>query len=108
MGYAWNGTCYQSGQAALDAFAVTMVGGGDGAITTFTDAPTINGSGLITWSISHRPLTDTTATTRTGTTQLLSCSTESMQQWPVQSILVFVALFFAAFSGLKTGLGFRR
>lgn len=103
MGRVWNGRCYQDEASALSAFVRDLTTGDAVGITTFTAAPTISGSGLVTWSISHRPLTGTAATTRTGTTQLLSCSEGTMDQWPVQSFLVVVALFFAAFLGFRTG-----
>lgn len=103
MGYAWNGVCYQDINSARDAFAEQVPRVDGTAITAFTAAPTISGTGLITWSISHRPLNGTTATTRTGTTQLQTCTTESLGQFPVQTLLVVASLFFAAFLGFRTG-----
>lgn len=102
MGYAWGGVCHQDTASALGAFTVSMANGDAAGITSFTAAPTISGSGLVTWSISHRPLTGTTATTRTGTTQLLTC-TDGVSQWGVQSIMFVAALFFAAMFGFRTG-----
>lgn len=103
MGYAWNGVCYQDAPAALAAFTEQVPRNDGTAITTFTANPTASGTGLITWSISHRPLTGTAATTRTGTTQLPTCTTEALDQWPVQTLLVVAAVFFAAFIGFRTG-----
>lgn len=100
MGYAWNGTCYPDAASAHSAFMRDVPNANAAGILAFTAPPSYNSSGLITWSISHRPLTGTTATTRTGTTQLMTC-TESLAQWPVQSIL-FPALLFICFA-----LGFR-
>lgn len=102
MGYAWGGKCHQDTTAALNAFKVVMTNGDAAGINTFTAQPTISATGLITWSISNRPLNGTTATTRTGTTQLQTC-TEDISQWDVSSILWIVALFFAAMVGFKTG-----
>lgn len=102
MGYAWNGGCYADTTSALAKFANDVPSADAVGIISFTAAPTINGSGLITWSISHRPLTGTTATTRTGTTQLQAC-TEGVDQWSVQSLLVPALLFFAAFLGFRSG-----
>lgn len=102
MGYAWNGICYPDANTAKDAFALDVPASNPSGINAFTAAPTVSGSGLITWSISNRPLTGTAATVRTGTTQLQTC-TESVEQWPIQSIILPVALFFAAFMGFKTG-----
>ncbi len=104
MPYAWRGVCYQDTASALEAFAVEIPSADAAGIISFTAAPTISASGLVSWSISHRPLTGTTATTRTGTTQLLSCSTPTMEQWPIQSLLLPVAIFFAAALGIRSGL----
>lgn len=103
MGRVWNGKCYQDEASALAAFVRDLTTGDAVGITTFTAAPTISGTGRVTWSISHRPLTGTAATTRTGTTQLLSCSEPTMNQWPVEVLLVIVAIFFAGFLGFRTG-----
>jgi len=103
MGYAWNGACFPDTATALSEFIKDVPAVDSSGINTFTAAPTISGTGLITWSISNRPLNTTAATTWTGTTQLLTCSSESMEQWPVQSLLLPIALFFAAFMGFKTG-----
>lgn len=103
MGYAWNGICYQDTAAALSAFAEQIPASVGGSINSFTANPTISGTGLITWSISNRPLTTTDATTRTGTTQLQACTSEGLDQWPIQSILFYLALAFAVFAGFRTG-----
>lgn len=102
MGYAWDGVCYQDTASALAAFAKQVPTSDAAGINSFTAAPTIDGTGLITWSISNRPLNNTTATTRTGTTQLQTC-VEGVDQWPIQSIAFIVALFLCAFIGFKTG-----
>jgi hypothetical protein len=103
MGYAWGGTCHQTTTAALARFTADMTDGNSSGINTFTAAPTISAGGVITWSISNRPLSTTTATTRTGTTALPTCTSDSVDQWATQSILLIVALFFAAIAGFRTG-----
>lgn len=102
MGYAWNGTCHPDTATALDHFAKSIPSADAAGVISFTAQPTIDGNGLISWSIAHRPLTDTVSTTRTGTTQLQTCA-EGIDQWPVQSLLFIAALFFAAFIGFKSG-----
>lgn len=102
MGYAWNGVCYPDTVTALAAFAKQVPTSDAAGINSFTAAPTINASGLISWSISNRPLSGTTATTRTGTTQLLTC-TEGLDQWPMQSLIFPALLVFAFFLGFKAG-----
>jgi len=103
MGYSWNGVCFPTAADALAAFQDDIPSSSGNAINSFTAQPTISGSGLVTWSISSRPFIAADPITTAGTTQLLTCSTESMEQWPVQSILMVVALFFAAFAGFKAG-----
>lgn len=103
MGYAWSGVCYATTTAALEAFKLDVPQVDPVGITAFTAAPTISGTGLITWSISHRPLTGTAATTRTGTTQLQTCTADLLDQYPIQSIVLYTALVFAALVGFKTG-----
>lgn len=102
MGYAWGGICHQDTASALSRFAADMTNGDAAGITSFTAPPTISGTGLVTWSISHRPLTGTNATTRTGTTQLQTC-TETIDQWGLSSIAWVAVLFFAAALGFRTG-----
>lgn len=103
MGFAWNGVCYQDTASALDAFARDVPAVDAAGINTFNTTPTISASGLISWSIVNRPLTGSSATTRTGSTQLPACSNPDFGQWSQQSIELYLALFFAAFLGFKTG-----
>lgn len=103
MGYAWQGVCYRDTSAARDAFAVSVPSADAAGIISFTAAPTINASGLLSWSISHRPLTGTTATTRTGTTQLVVCTEPDFSQWSEQSMLFYIALVLAALMGFAAG-----
>lgn len=103
MGYAFNRVCYDTTAGALEAFIKQVPNVDPVGITTFTALPTISGVGVISWSISHRPLTGTAATTRTGTTALPQCSSSYMDQYPLQSILLPLALFFAAFIGFRSG-----
>jgi len=103
MGYSWNGVCFPTSADALAAFTDDIPSSSGNAINSFSSQPTISGSGLVTWSISNRPFSAADSTVTSGTTQLLTCSTESMEQWPVQSIVLVVALFFAAFAGFKAG-----
>lgn len=102
MAYAWNGRCYQDTASALNAFKKDMTSGDAVGINSFSVEPSISGTGLVSWSIVNRPLSSTDATTRTGTTQLLSCD-ESADQWPVQSLVVVCALAFAVFIGFRSG-----
>lgn len=103
MGYAWNGKCYADASGAVLQFSKDIPQADAAGVISLTSAPVVNQSGLISWSISHRPLTGTTATTRTGTTQLQTCSDVSMETYPVQSLLFYVALVFAFLVGFRTG-----
>lgn len=102
MGYAWNGVCYQDTAAALAAFAKQVPSADGSGINYFTTPPTIDAAGKISWSISNYPLNGFLAVTKTGTVQLQTC-VDALDQWPVQSIVFLLALFFAAFIGFKTG-----
>lgn len=75
-------------------------------INTFTANPTINATGLITWSISNRPLTGTSATTRTGTTQLPTCTQfadNKFELLAVQDVLTAVGIGLAFVVGIVAG-----
>lgn len=102
MGYAFGGICHQDTASALQAFVAGMSAGDAAGITTFDGAPSITGTGLVSWSIEHRPLTSDTATLRSGTTQLPPC-TEGISQWSESSLLLVCALFFAAMMGFRAG-----
>ena len=102
MGYAWRGVCYADVNSALAAFVKSVPDSDAAGINTFSGTPTISGAGLITWSILNRPLSGTTASVRTGTTQLPVCS-EGVDQWPLQSLLFPALLVFAFFIGFKSG-----
>lgn len=103
MGYAWGGRCHDDDANALAAFVQDMTAGNATGITTFTTTPSINGAGLISWSISHRPLTDTTATTRTGTTQLPTCSKPLFNDQEAMALVPFLGLFVAFALGWLAG-----
>ena len=103
MGYAWAGVCYPDTATALSAFAKDIPSVDGFAIMYFASAPTINSSGLISWTINHRPLDTGNTTARAGTTQLLTCSVPTLDQWPIQDLFVPIALFFSAVFGFRTG-----
>jgi len=102
MGYAWNGVCHQDSASALAAFVEDVPSAGN-AVTTFAGVPSISSGGLVSWSIISQPLTGSDPVTVSSTTQLPACASESLAQLPVQSILVYLAMLFAAFVGFRTG-----
>lgn len=102
MGFAWNGTCHQDAASALAAFIEDVPASGS-AVTTFATAPTISGGGLISWSIVSQSLAGGDPVTVASSTQLPVCTSESLAQLPVQSVLVYLAMLFAAFVGFRTG-----
>lgn len=103
MGYAWSGACYETTATALEAFAKSVPTSDAAGINSFTSAPTISATGLITWSISNRPLTATAATTRTGTTQLQACTYDSFTPDQIPDLFFVVAMVFAFFIGFRSG-----
>lgn len=103
MGFAWSGICYEDSAAALAAFVKSVPQSDGSGIVTFDTAPTISTSGLVTWTVSHRSLTTDALTVRAGTTQLPQCDLPLMDQYPVQSILFALAVFFALVLGFSAG-----
>lgn len=103
MAFAYSGICYQSHEAALSAFVKDIPKADPSGINTFAILPTITETGQISWSINHQPFSEDVTVTRTGIMQLPTCTVELLDQWPVQSVLLYMALCFAAFMGLRTG-----
>jgi len=106
MGYAWKGNCWPDTATALEAFKKDAVSIDPVGITTFTALPTINATGLVTWSISHRPLTGTAATTRTGTTQLPTCTQfadNKFELLAVQDVIAAIGIGLAFVVGIVAG-----
>lgn len=106
MGYAWKGNCWPDTATSLEAFKKDAVGIDAVGITTFTAVPTISATGLITWSISHRPLTTTAATTRTGTTQLPACiqfADNKFELLAVQDVIAAIGIGLAFVVGIVAG-----
>lgn len=106
MGYAWNGHCWPDNATALNAFILDSVDIDSVGINTFTAVPTVNATGLITWSISNRPLTGTTATTRTGTTQLPKCTQlvdNKFELLAVQDVVTAIGIGLAFVVGIVAG-----
>jgi len=106
MGYVWKGHCWPDTGTALNAFIVDTVEANPTGINTFTANPTVNASGLITWSISNRPLTGTSATTRTGTTQLPTCTQFAHNKFEllaVQDVLTAIGIGLAFVVGIVAG-----
>lgn len=107
MGYAWNGVCHPTTAAALAAFSTSVPSSNASGINTFTSAPTISGSGLVTWSISNRTFNGTTAITRTGTTQLLTCTESDTllpTSWTTPEMILLCAMVGMFAIGFRTGL----
>lgn len=107
MGYAWNGICYADAPTALNAFIKSIPAADASGINTFAATPTVSGTGLITWAIVNRPLSSTSAATRTGTTQLPQCSEAatllpSSITVPESVVFCVMAIMFAI--GFRTGV----
>lgn len=103
MGWAFEGVCYQDTAAVAEAFAKSVPAVTPEGINSLAVAPVVSEAGLVHWSITNFRFSDGVTGTRTGQTQLLSCTSEGMAQWPVQSLMFFAALFFAAFIGFRCG-----
>lgn len=104
MPYAFNGICYSDVDAALGAFTRSGAGLDPTGILTFTAPPSINSTGLVSWSITRQSFQEgaTATATYTGVTQLPACSDPS-SQFDIGLVLFICALLFAFFNGFKTG-----
>lgn len=103
MGFLWNGRCYQDGASALQAFRASLTNGDSGGITTFSQPPTIDSAGVVSWSISHRSFTSNSVSTRTGTTQLGSCTQSYFNVDEAISLVPFIGFFVAFAFGYIAG-----
>lgn len=106
MGYAWQGKCYGDTASALNAFSLSVPTADTQGIVTLASA-SISATGLIAWKAQGVRLQTGPAASVWGpvsyTTQLPTCAAPQLDQWPVQTLLFIVALFFAAMLGFKTG-----
>lgn len=103
--YAWKGVCYQDTPSALQAFLLDATTIDSGGVVVVVSA-SINTSGLVTWTGKGSQISGSSVTswgTTSFSTQLNACAAPGMGQWPVQSFLFILALFFAAFLGFRTG-----
>lgn len=101
--FAFSGVCYETPESALAAFSRSLPIVDAVGVTTLSSAPSVSPGGVITWSVSNVPFSTGVAVTRSGTTQLSTCSVPLLDQFPVQSILFVAAVFFAAVSGFRAG-----
>lgn len=103
MGYAWSGVCYESGELARDAFASGLSTLDGYGVTVLTGAPTVDGVGQVSWSVTTMPWSTGVSVARSGVTQLQACAVPTAAQYPVQSVLIVAALFFAMVMGFRAG-----
>ena len=106
MGYAWKGKCWPDTGTALNAFIVDAVEIDPTGVNTFNSLPTINASGVISWSISNRQLNSNTTSTRTGTTQLPSCTQfadNKLELIAVQDVISAIGIGLAFVVGIAAG-----
>jgi len=101
MGISYNGICYPSVGAAVLQFRKDVSVVDTSGAVSLVGLPSTTANSIV-WTVTKTPFDGTPAVTVSGTTKVLGC-TETMDQWPVQSLLLIFALFFAAFVGFKTG-----
>lgn len=105
MPYAFNGRCYETTAEGLKAFQVSFPRV-DGTATEALNSSSINATGLVTFSIAHRPLTTNTVTARTGTLQLTACTDSYVNQFEalaIQDIAVGIGIALAFAIGFAGG-----
>lgn len=103
MGYAWNGVCYESGELARDAFASSLTAFDGYGQTVLVGAPTVDAVGQVAWAVNTQAWATGVSVARSGTTQLQPCAVPTAAQYPVQSVLIIAALFFAMVAGFRAG-----
>jgi len=103
MGFAWNGNCYETPESALEAFSRDVPRVDGFGINSFASAPSVDASGVVSWSISNRPLSGDVATTRNGTTQLQTCTFDSFRLDQLPDLALIAVLLFAFFMGFRSG-----
>lgn len=98
MPFAYAGHCYSTTGEALEAFQNSFPVWGDVNVTALASG-SINGSGLISYSVLTRPIASNTVSSRTGTLQLATCSEVDAPEFdPVAAGGVF-AFFFLGVAG---------
>ena len=102
MGYAFNGQCHPEPSGALSAFIASFPQVTPGGINTLTAAPTINASGVISYSLNSLSVNGSTSSTTASVLQLSSC-TPVWTDYPPQFIAFLLAVFFAFAIGLSHG-----
>lgn len=103
MGYAWSGVCYETPADALAAFSLSVPSADGSAINAFTAPPTVDGSGLISWSIHHRPMSGLLPSIQTGTTQLQPCDYNSLAALPLADLALVIATVICIALGFRMG-----
>lgn len=103
MAFAWAGGCYETPEEAIAAFAKDVPTADATGINSFTQPPTIDPSGLITWSIANRSFSTNKTLIRTGTTQLQTCTYDSFNPSALADITFILAMIFAFFVGFRSG-----
>lgn len=103
MGYAFQGACYPSLEEAVAAFQRTFPLVDNTGVTTHTGSFISSiSSATVTYAVSWKAWGAASATAKAGSFNLQTC-TATMEQYPMQSVFLVVALFFAAFFGFFVG-----
>lgn len=98
MPFGYAGHCYATTVEALEAFQKSFPVWGDINVTAMVSS-TINGTGLISYSVLTRPIATNTVSSRTGTLQLMPCGEVDAPVFdPVAAGGVF-AFFFIGVAG---------
>lgn len=103
MSYSYQSICYETSDAALNAFKLSFPSVSPQAVASLEGVPTIDSFGRISYAIHTLSLANGAVKTQAGSVQLQSCQVPLMDQYPVQTILMIVGLFFAFAKGFSTG-----
>lgn len=99
MQTAYAGHCYATESEALAAFQTSFPKLGDVNWTAHVSS-SINGTGLLSYSVLTRPITSNTVSSRTGTIQLPSCDPVDVAEFDPAAAGGVFSFFFLGVAGL--------
>lgn len=102
MGFSINHTCYDQANVS-DAFARMFPVQTASGVTQLNSA-SVDAGGLVNYSTTYTSYINNDAPhTRNLTVQLSYCDQPLLDQFPVQSLLFYCAIFFAFCAGFRSG-----
>lgn len=98
MPFAYAGHCYATTGEALEAFQVSFPRWGDVNVVGHVSS-SIDGAGVLSYSVLTRPIASNTVSSRTGTIQLATCSAVDAPEFDAVAAGGVFAFFFLGAAG---------